>query len=128
MRTFSFPSLGGEAHYPRVPPMESKTMAKPTWFHDVYEALRQLGGNAHLSKIYNRVRTIRRNAGRTLPKHFESVVRTTLEDRCREAYFRTGLDIFFMLEGKGAGVWGIRHPSLSAEQIDAAPVLDLESV
>jgi hypothetical protein len=108
--------------------MESKTMAKSTWFDDVYEALRQLDGKAHLSKIYNRVRTIRRNAGHTLPKSFESEVRKTLEDHCPETYFRARRNIFFMPEGKGAGVWAIRRPSLSAEQIAAAPVLDLESV
>jgi hypothetical protein len=111
--------------------MESKTMAKSTWVDDVLEALRQLGGKAHLSEIYNRVRTIRRNAGRTLPKHFESVVHTRLEDHCSEAYFRARRNIFFMPEGKGAGVWAIRppsSPSISAEQIAAAPDLDLDSV
>ena len=46
--------------------------------------------------------------GRSLPPSLEEIVRTTLEDRCRDAYFRTGLDIFYMPEGKGAGVWAIR--------------------
>jgi hypothetical protein len=108
--------------------MESKTMAKSSWFDDVLEALRQLGGKAHLGKIYNTVRTIRRNAGRALPKSFESEVRKTLEDHCPEAYFRRRRNIFFMPEGKGAGVWAIRFPSISAEQIAAAPDLDLDSV
>src|SRR4051794_35268737 len=71
-----------------------------TWFDYVYQALWNLGGKAHLNKIYNRVRKMRREDGRSLPKNLESIVRTTLEDRCKDAYFRTGKDIFRMPEGK----------------------------
>src|SRR4051794_36343388 len=83
-----------------------------TWYNFVYQALLDLGGKAHLSKIYNRVREMRRKAGRSLPKSLENIVRTTLEDRCNDAYFRTGKDIFWMPKGKGAGVWAIRPNSV----------------
>jgi hypothetical protein len=79
-----------------------------TWFEDVYNVLYGRGGKAHLSKIYDDVWKRRRAAGRSLPKNWMSIVRTTLEDRCSGAYFRTGHDIFYMPEGKGAGIWGIR--------------------
>jgi hypothetical protein len=87
-------------------------MAKVTWLDDVLEALRQLGGKAHLHDIYNTVRTIRRNSYRTLPKTLENQVRKTLEDHCSEAYFRARRNIFFMPEGKGVGVWAILPDSV----------------
>jgi hypothetical protein len=90
-------------------------MARVTWFDDVYHALYELGGKAHLNQIYNKVQKIRRDAGRSLPPSWMSIVRATLEDRCSEAYFRLGLDVFYMPQGKGAGVWAIRPSRVLAE-------------
>src|SRR5438477_312285 len=34
--------------------------------------------------------------------------RRRFHNRCREAYFRTGKEIFYIPEGKEAGIWAIR--------------------
>jgi hypothetical protein len=91
------------------------TTCSEKWFHDVYNSLLDLGGKAHLSRIYKTVKQRRRDAGRSQPPTSESIVRTTLEDRCSGAYFKTGQDLFYMPEGKGAGVWAIRPDAMPIE-------------
>jgi hypothetical protein len=85
-------------------------MTRITWLDDVHEALHRLGGRASLSLIYNEVRIIRSATGRSLTTTWENTVRQTLEDHCKEASFRSGKDIFFMPEGRGAGIWALRKP------------------
>jgi hypothetical protein len=79
-----------------------------TWVDDISEALRRLGGKAHLSLINREVEKIRKHAGRSLTKTWEKTVSQMLEDHCSEASFRSREDLFCMPEGKGAGVWALR--------------------
>lgn len=80
-----------------------------TWRADLQEALRQLGGKAPLYRIYDTVESIRKAAGRSVPRTLEATVRRTLEDHSSDSdNYRGGPDVFCMPEGRGAGVWALR--------------------
>ncbi len=80
-----------------------------TWKDDVKQALKRLGGRALLSKIYEEVKTTRKNAGRSIPLSFDSLVRQTLETYSSDSdNYQRSEDLFSMPEGKGAGVWALR--------------------
>ena len=78
-----------------------------TWLEDIRTALKNLSGEAHLSKIYKEVSKVR--DGKLNPT-FESTIRRELETNSSdsESYGkgRKGEDLFYM---KGKGVWGIRE-------------------
>ncbi|WP_170365275.1 hypothetical protein [Ruegeria arenilitoris] len=82
------------------------------WCDDVRSALDELGGRAHLSKIYDKVEEIRQSAGRSTPKSLEEVVRKELEMRSSDSEVfdaARGEDWFCLPEGKGAGIWALRN-------------------
>ena len=78
-----------------------------TWLDDIQITLRNLGGEAHLSKIYKEVSKVRK--GKLNPT-FESTIRRELETNSSdtESYGkgRKGEVLFYM---KGKGVWGLRQ-------------------
>lgn len=85
---------------------------KVRWCDDVYAALQELGGKAHLRQIYRQVKATRRAAGRSTPSSLEEVIRKELEVRSSdsEAYdAQRGEDWFTLPEGKGSGVWALRE-------------------
>jgi len=80
-----------------------------TWRSDVRKALEELGGRASLRRIYRETSRIRRAAGRSLPQSFDATVRRTLEEHSSDSLVYRGIhDLFWMPEGKGAGVWALR--------------------
>jgi len=83
--------------------------SKILWRDDVKRALQTLGGTAHLSKIYEEVRSIRRINGRTVPKNLEAVVRRELEYNSSDAtVYQEKRDWFRSVSGIGAGEWALR--------------------
>lgn len=80
---------------------------KVRWCDDVHEALKQLGGKAHLEKIYAKVREIRSNAGRSTPQTLEEVVRKELEIRSPDSKAFLGQDWFRIAGYKGEGYWAL---------------------
>lgn len=83
--------------------------AEPRWVDDVVSALQTLGGKAHLSDIYRIVKDIRLRRGASIPESLEAVVRKELEYHSSDSESYTGIeDLFYMVEGKGKGVWGLR--------------------
>ena len=77
-----------------------------TWYEDVEQALRDLGGAAHLSSIYERVRVIRSEPH---PPSFEAIIRRELESNSSDSEsFQGKRDIFESVDGIGSGVWGLR--------------------
>jgi len=80
-----------------------------SWREDVHAALTALGGEASLAEIYNEVRDIRSNNGRSLPRHLEAIVRRTLEENCPGTKSYRGKEsIFRAPKGLGAGVWALK--------------------
>lgn len=82
--------------------------AKTLWRHDVRDALKALGGEADLKEIYDKVRDIRRRAGRSLPVNTNPIIRRELEANCKESEAYTGkFDWFRPVNGIGGGRWSI---------------------
>jgi hypothetical protein len=80
-----------------------------TWVDDVVSGLSKLGGKASLGRVYAVVEEIRRTSGRTVPRTFDAVVRRTLEEHSSDSeVLQRGPDLFWMPEGKGAGIWALR--------------------
>jgi putative restriction endonuclease len=78
-----------------------------TWKEDIIKALENLGGVAHLSKIYKEVERIREgNLNPTWDRTIQRELETFSSD---SKAFGGGKDIFFIAEGKGNGVWGLRN-------------------
>jgi len=81
-----------------------------TWRDDVVEAVKELGGQGYLDQIYASTEKIRRGAGRSIPVSFEAVVRRTLEENSSDSEsYKDLYDLFYMVEGRGAGKWGLRR-------------------
>jgi hypothetical protein len=87
----------------------SEINSDATWRDDVRASLERLSGRAFLSGIYREVKAIRQTAGRSVPPSLEATIRRTLEDHSSDSEnYRGGPDLFYMPEGKGAGVWALR--------------------
>jgi hypothetical protein len=77
-----------------------------TWREDVETVLRELGGQASLTKIYTRIRKVRTSR---LPKNWRAATRQTLETHSsHSANFGGKYDLFYSVDGLGRGVWGLR--------------------
>jgi hypothetical protein len=87
----------------------SRNAGDGTWRDDVRFSLQHLGGKSSLLEIYKEVEVVRKAAQRSVPPSLEATVRRTLEDHSSDSdNYRGGPDIFYMPEGKGAGVWALR--------------------
>ena len=73
----------------------------------VVEALRRLNGHGYLRDIYKEFLKINTD---TLCKSWQSTIRFTLETHCSEskAYKKGNQDLFYMVEGRGRGHWGLK--------------------
>ncbi len=81
-----------------------------SWCEIVERALSNLEGKAHLSKIYEEVTKICNDIGKPIPEKLKQTVQGTLEVNSSDSDNHKGRrDIFYMIEGKGAGVWGLRN-------------------
>ncbi len=81
-----------------------------TWKEDIIKALENLGGVAHLSKIYKEVERIREgNLNPTWDRTVQRELETNSSDSDAFKKDRKGDDLFYMAEGKGKGVWGLRN-------------------
>lgn len=95
------------------------------WWETVEQALENLGGSAPLKEIYDEVRKVRTQLALSTPVSLEEVVRKELEYNSSDSSnWRRTIDIFFSVEGIGAGRWGIRKAV--ARKLEAVD-LDLDS-
>ena len=80
-----------------------------TWLEDVQTALKNLGGEAHLSKIFEEVKRVRKNLNpswtRTIQKELE---RHSSDSSVWNSKYRGKEDLFYSAKGIGEGVWGLR--------------------
>lgn len=81
---------------------------KQTWSTHVQQALRNLGGIGHLKEIYKEVRKIR-DGKFTWPTFAHANIRECLESHSSDSdRYQNREDLFYSVEGKGRGVWGLR--------------------
>jgi hypothetical protein len=69
--------------------------------------LRRHGGRATLSEIYKTSRRGRLALGFRVTLRHDDSARECLESHCRESRKFKGTELFWMPEGKGAGVWAL---------------------
>lgn len=73
-----------------------------TWVEDIIQALRNLGGQATLTQIYDEVRRIRQSP---LPKRWQHIIQDTIYQRSSDTQKFQGNDLF---QKAGKGVWALR--------------------
>jgi hypothetical protein len=78
------------------------------WVDDVEQALRILGGLAHLSEIELVVRKLRLDGGRSWPRHADACIRDILERHCSESMKYMHESNLFEMEERGSGYWRLR--------------------
>ena len=86
------------------------TLIMSTWLEDVQTALKNLGGEAHLSKIFEEVKRVRKNLNpswtRTVQKELE---RHSSDSSVWNSKYKGKEDLFYSAKGIGEGVWGLRN-------------------
>lgn len=76
------------------------------WREDVRSALQNLGGQGTLEEIYDAIRQLRPNSR---PPTWHAIVRRELEYNSSDSEsFKKRFDLFYSVNGLGAGVWGLR--------------------
>ena len=94
-------------------------MTKTMWETDIAVALRNLGGSAHLEKLYEEVKRIRRPP---LPQSWKATIRRTIEDHAPESDGFKGNAMFYSVGGKGKGVWSLHPESNASENTENVPM------
>lgn len=84
---------------------EVDMFGKVRWVDDIVAVLRNLGGSAPLSDIYDEVRSRRKVAGRSITREYQATIRRTLEDHSSDSANHRAEDLFRLLE---RGVWALR--------------------
>lgn len=79
-----------------------------TWKEDIITVINNLGGQAHLSEIYAEIEKLRKD---NLTQSWKSVLRGTIERYSSDSEVYNGKveDLFYTVEGKGNGIWGLRY-------------------
>ncbi|MFA0409116.1 HNH endonuclease [Vibrio splendidus] len=76
-----------------------------SWEEDIVTALENLGGIAGYDDIHNEIEKIRAD----LPETWTAVIRRRIQDLSSDSNgFKNGKDLFYSVNGLGAGVWGLR--------------------
>lgn len=86
------------------------------WEDDIVAALNNLGGSASYKSLYAEIERIRPE----LPPTWKEVVRRYIQNLSSDSDgFKNGKDLFFSVEGKGSGTWGLRtHVKDTPEAVD----------
>jgi hypothetical protein len=97
---------------------EEKDEAMATWVDDIVQALKNLGGQATLTQIYDEVKRTRQNL---LPKRWQHIIQDTIYQRSSDTQKFHGNDLF---QKVGKGVWALRGyagQTISARKVPAHP-------
>lgn len=77
-----------------------------SWEKDITQALENLGGVASYDDIYSEISKLRSD----LPKTWKAVIRRRIQDLSSDSDgFKHGQDLFYSVNGLGAGMWGLRN-------------------
>lgn len=87
-----------------------------TWRDKIIQALNNLGGEAVLSEIYEEVANI---TGESVTVSFKASIRDALEKNSSDSEkYNKKYDIFYCVDGKGNGKWGLRNYEVSEDNMD----------
>ena len=85
--------------------------SKISWKDDLISAMKNIGSPSTINEICNEVYSLRSENFRSIPDKLRQTVQRTLQNFSSDAsdFKKTQKDdIFYMAEGKGKGVWGMR--------------------
>lgn len=83
------------------------------WTDVIIWALEKHGGRATLREIYDMTRIGRERLGKPITAEHDASARECLDSHCSDSgKFRGKADLFYMPEGKGAGVWALRKEAV----------------
>ena len=89
-----------------------------TWKDEVYEVLKELGGDAYFDDIYNLVRQ-RNKVNITSENSMRASIRDIIQKYSSDSdKFLKKEDLFFAVDGKGGGHWGIRNFEIGEFDVD----------
>lgn len=77
-----------------------------SWVTDITSALGNLGGVAAYADLYREIARIR--PAHQLTKSWQASVRRTVEQHSSDSKIFIGEDLFYSVDGIGAGKWGLR--------------------
>ncbi len=87
-----------------------------TWKEVIADALRHLGGEAHLSEIYHYIEA---HSTKELSASWQASIRHALERASSDsAVFDGKDDFFYSAMGLGSGIWGLRNFEPTLEMMD----------
>lgn len=83
-------------------------MSKVNWLTEIIEALKELGGHAYYSDLYEKVKE-RGNIDFSVLKDPNAQIRGTIERFSKDSSgYGDKEDIFYAVEGIGKGHWGLK--------------------
>ena len=89
------------------------------WVDSVIDALENLGGAAHLSKIYKETFRLRALAGQAPVEAHDETVRQTLQAYCADCkQYQGGPSFFRMLNDRGPGYWGLNMAAVAKRRAE----------
>lgn len=94
-------------------------MAQPRiWLDEVIDAIRSLGGKAHYDDIYQKILD-RRIMNFDDNPNWRAAVRQNIEMYSSDSDAFSGKrDVFYSVEGKGKGIWGLRPEYLKSDDTE----------
>lgn len=91
---------------------------KNNWLDEIIEAIQELGGHAFYKDIYDKI-IEKDNMDLIQNKSWKASVRRTIERYSSDSDVYNGkVDIFYSVEGKGKGHWGLRNFIPTIKNID----------
>ncbi|MBE7896962.1 HNH endonuclease [Paenibacillus polymyxa] len=84
-----------------------------SWLEEIIEALNELGGEGTLLDIYTQIEDRKQME---LTKAWKNTVRRTIYDNTKDSVGRR--DVFYSVEGKGNGIWGLKDFEANKENIE----------
>jgi len=84
-----------------------------TWLEDIILSLKEIGGEGTLKDIYSGVDKRRNEKHKT----WRNTIRKEIYNHSSDSDAFKGNDIFYSVNGKGEGIWGLRD-SISKSEVD----------
>ncbi|HDR8026315.1 TPA: HNH endonuclease [Bacillus cereus] len=87
-----------------------------TWKSEIVKSLKSLGGEATLEEIYEEVKA---RDNKVITKTYQNTIRGTIYKKSSESQdFQGGEDLFYAVNGKGNGRWGLKDYQPAKENVD----------
>ncbi|EEM06206.1 HNH endonuclease [Bacillus pseudomycoides] len=87
-----------------------------TWKSEIVESLKSLGGEATLEEIYEEVKA---RDNKVITKTYQNTIRGTIYKKSSDSQdFQGGEDLFYTVDGKGNGRWGLKDYQPTKENVD----------